>query len=247
MANDFDCSIDFLINESMRFYARDKGYVPNQSPNQSSGQSSGQAPPQGSPSPRPEAGGVTDFSHRPDPHAGVTRPPPPPSAAMPHISDGFSPRGPGVNSGPAIDSPRGFEKRMPGSADSNRGRPYPAPPSGGYPPIAPSGGGRGAGASQGIGEQTSVLCLIFNGQRIPVDKDQFIIGRGSKSSDLPIKDGNISRKHAAIVRRNGAYYIKDLGSTNGIDFRGMRIDNKRIDEGDVFMLCDHELKFTYRG
>jgi pSer/pThr/pTyr-binding forkhead associated (FHA) protein len=79
-----------------------------------------------------------------------------------------------------------------------------------------------------------------------IDKDQFIIGRGAKSSDLPIKDGNISRKHAAVIRRNGTYFIKDLGSTNGIDYKGMRIDNKRIDEGDVFHLCDYELRFTYK-
>ena len=90
------------------------------------------------------------------------------------------------------------------------------------------------------------LFLIYNGQRYPISKDQFIIGRGSKTSDLAIKDGNISRKHAAVIRRNGVYYIKDLGSTNGIDYKGMRIDNKRIDEGDVFHICDYELRFTYR-
>jgi hypothetical protein len=90
------------------------------------------------------------------------------------------------------------------------------------------------------------LYLVFDNQKYRIDKDQFIIGRGSKSSDLPIKDGNISRKHAAIIRRNGTYFIKDLGSTNGIDFKGMRIDNKRIDEGDVFHLCDYELRFTYK-
>jgi hypothetical protein len=88
--------------------------------------------------------------------------------------------------------------------------------------------------------------LVFDNQKYRIDKDQFIIGRGSKSSDLPIKDGNISRKHAAVIRRNGTYFIKDLGSTNGIDFKGMRIDNKRIDEGDVFHLCDYELRFTYK-
>ena len=90
------------------------------------------------------------------------------------------------------------------------------------------------------------LYLVFDNQKYRIDKDQFIIGRGAKSSDLPIKDGNISRKHAAVVRRNGTYFIKDLGSTNGIDFKGMRIDNKRIDEGDVFHLCDYELRFTYK-
>src|SRR5210317_1982703 len=28
MANDFDCSIDYLINEAMRYYARSKNYAP---------------------------------------------------------------------------------------------------------------------------------------------------------------------------------------------------------------------------
>jgi hypothetical protein len=90
------------------------------------------------------------------------------------------------------------------------------------------------------------LYLVFQNQKYLIDKDQFIIGRGVKSSDLPIRDGNISRKHAAVVRRDGAYYIKDLGSTNGIDFNGARIENKRIDEGDVFSICEYQLKFTYR-
>jgi pSer/pThr/pTyr-binding forkhead associated (FHA) protein len=90
------------------------------------------------------------------------------------------------------------------------------------------------------------LYLIFDNRKYRIDKEQFIIGRGSKSSDLPIRDGNISRKHAAVIRRNGAYYIKDLGSTNGIDFKGMRVDNRRIEEGDIFFLCEYPLKFTYQ-
>ena len=96
------------------------------------------------------------------------------------------------------------------------------------------------------GAPETTLYLLYNNNRYPVTEDQFIIGRGSKTSDLPIKDGNISRKHAAVIRRNGTFYIKDLGSTNGIEYKGLRIDNKRIDEGDVFMLCDYELRFTYR-
>jgi hypothetical protein len=90
------------------------------------------------------------------------------------------------------------------------------------------------------------LYLIFGNQRYVIDKDQFIIGRGTKSSDLPIRDGNISRKHAAVVRRNGEYYIKDLGSTNGIDYQGDRIEGKKIEEGDVFSICDYQLRFTFR-
>jgi len=92
----------------------------------------------------------------------------------------------------------------------------------------------------------SMVYLMFDNQKYRIDKEQFIIGRGTKSSDLPIKDGNISRKHAAVIRRNGTFFIKDLGSTNGIDFNGMRIDNKRIDEGDIFHICEYELRFTYK-
>jgi len=131
------------------------------------------------------------------------------------------------------------------------GLPIPPPPR--VPPGPPRGIGRPTAAAAvappapplEVGA-ASTLYLVFENQKYPIDKDQFIIGRGSKSSDLPIKDGNVSRKHAAVIRRNGAFYIKDLGSTNGIDFKGMRIDNKRIDEGDVFHICEYELKFTYK-
>jgi hypothetical protein len=102
--------------------------------------------------------------------------------------------------------------------------------------VPPSAGGRAA----------PPLYLIFGNQRYAVDKDQFIIGRGTKSSDLPIRDGNISRKHAAVIRRNGDYYIKDLGSTNGIDYNGDRIEGKKIEEGDIFSICDYQLRFTFR-
>jgi FHA domain len=121
------------------------------------------------------------------------------------------------------------------------------------PPPHPHGSSSGPsfgsqlGSSDGMPSAATLpLYLVFDNQKYRIDKDQFIIGRGTKSSDLPIKDGNISRKHAAVIRRNGTYFIKDLGSTNGIDFKGMRIDNKRIDEGDLFNICDYELRFTYK-
>jgi neural Wiskott-Aldrich syndrome protein len=121
------------------------------------------------------------------------------------------------------------------------------------PPPHPHGAPQFMGAGLAVGfegtpaSQPQIpVYLVFDNQKYRIDKDQFIIGRGTKSSDLPIKDGNISRKHAAVIRRNGTYFIKDLGSTNGIDFKGMRIDNKRIEEGDVFHLCDYELRFTFK-
>jgi hypothetical protein len=209
MANDFDCSIDYLINEAMRFYARSKNY------------NAGAAPPSSPSVPQAAGGGANGPSAGNNAGYAAARPParppmPPPAPSATGSSPALNARG----NAPPVPPPR-------------PARATPAPPN---PRITPE-------PSNGT---SPVLFLVFNNQRIPIDKDQFIIGRGSKSSDLAIKDGNISRKHAAVIRRNGMFYIKDLGSTNGIDYKGMRIDNKRIDEGDIFHICDYELRFTYR-
>lgn len=91
------------------------------------------------------------------------------------------------------------------------------------------------------------LFVIHDGRRYPITQDEFLIGRSRATVHLTIRDGMVSRHHAAVIRRQGVHYIKDLGSIHGITYKGMRIDNKRIDEGDVFQIGDYELRFTYRG
>ena len=88
--------------------------------------------------------------------------------------------------------------------------------------------------------------LVFNGQRTRVNKPEFVIGRSSKSSDFAIRDRNISRRHCAVVQEDGEYWIRDLGSMNGIEFEGRRVESKRIREGDIFKICDYEIMFTYQ-
>jgi len=87
--------------------------------------------------------------------------------------------------------------------------------------------------------------LVFEGRRYPMTKAPFVIGR-HKTADLQIRDGVVSRRHAAILHRAGSFYLKDLGSTAGLEYRGMRIDNKLIQEGDLFTIGTYELRFTFR-
>lgn len=222
MANDFDCSIDYLVNEAMRYYARSKNYQSPGGPQMTGAQ------PAAGPTPGPSSSGATAY---PKPGMGG-RSPAPTNQPMSQAGGG---------NGMAAPPPRRPAPPTPGYAAPRAGAPSSAPMAAPIPAMpAPN-------PMPQMGSAGPTLFLIYNGQRYPVTKDQFIIGRGSKTSDLPIKDGNISRKHAAVIRRNGTFYIKDLGSTNGIDYKGMRIDNKRIDEGDVFHLCDYELRFTYRA
>jgi pSer/pThr/pTyr-binding forkhead associated (FHA) protein len=90
------------------------------------------------------------------------------------------------------------------------------------------------------------LFVHYGGQRVPVTKDRFIIGRAKTTSDLAIKDPNISRQHAMIELVGGRYYIVDMGSTNGIVFQGENVSRKQILEGDRIHVGDHEIMFSYR-
>jgi hypothetical protein len=155
---------------------------------------------------------------------------------------------------PRTTSPSVAQAAMPsstvgGTMPGRGAAPAPRAPVPGRPPLTTTGSLPpplpGAPPSAVPGRMPS-LFVIFNGQKIPVNKEEFVIGRGSKTADLPIKDGNISRRHAAVVLQNGAFYMKDLGSTNGVEFNGERVDVRRIEEGDVYQMCDYELRFTYQ-
>jgi len=99
---------------------------------------------------------------------------------------------------------------------------------------------------QPVAAPAGPLYLNYAGATVLIDKEQFVIGRGARHSDFAIDDPDVSRRHAAVVRRSNGYYINDMGSTNGVAFRGMRINHKRIEEGDTFHICNHEIRFTYR-
>jgi hypothetical protein len=80
-------------------------------------------------------------------------------------------------------------------------------------------------------------------RRVPVG-DGLVIGR-APDCGLQIRDGRVSRKHVGVAQLRGVYFLSDLGSVNGVYYKGMRIDNKRIDDGDVFVIGDHELRFSF--
>jgi pSer/pThr/pTyr-binding forkhead associated (FHA) protein len=90
------------------------------------------------------------------------------------------------------------------------------------------------------------LHIRYQGQSFLVNKDKFVIGRGKQTSDLTIKDPNVSRQHAMIEFDGTTYFIVDLGSTNGLEYLGQRVQRKAISDGDIIRICDHELTFLLR-
>jgi len=51
-------------------------------------------------------------------------------------------------------------------------------------------------------------------------------GRGSQN-DVDVNDTRVSRSHCQIIKDNGRYFIRDLGSTNGTYVNGSRINGER--------------------
>lgn len=132
-------------------------------------------------------------------------------------------------------------RSQPPSAPRSAPPPIPGGRQPGSMPPLPGGGGFNGGLSAGAS-----LSIIYQGEKVGITKDRFVIGRGKQSSDLTLKDPNVSRQHAMIEYQNGVYFMVDMGSTNGVEYNGQRIARKQIAEGDIFRICDHDLRFTYR-
>src|SRR5262245_25570519 len=81
------------------------------------------------------------------------------------------------------------------------------------------------------------------GSRFELDGDRSIIGR-SADCEVPLDVPAVSRRHAAILRERGRYFVEDLQSRNGTFLNDKRLtDRSSIDEGDHLIICDQEFRF----
>ncbi len=69
--------------------------------------------------------------------------------------------------------------------------------------------------------------LVIDGTRHELKGGATVLGR-SKECDITIDDSNISRRHAEIRREDGAYWLVDLGSTNGVEVNGRRVERTKL-------------------
>jgi FHA domain len=235
LAQDLECSVDYLVNDAMKQYARQRGVNPGPSTGSSTG-----APP-----PSSTAASMGPVSAR-----AAASPKPAPLPAVPAA-------GPAVSAVPLPPLPSRAPARsplpaLPGQAEGRSNAPVPPPP---FPPGMGPTPSRAPAPPPPVGARPAApppprpgknaggptLTVYYQGTAYPVTKDHFVIGRGKQGADLTIRDPNISRHHAAIEFSGGAFWMVDMNSTNGVEFNGQRTTRRQIHNGEVYRICSHEL------
>ncbi len=71
------------------------------------------------------------------------------------------------------------------------------------------------------------------GLRAYILVDEFLVGRDDAVCDLPLAATSVGRRHARITRREGSFFITDLGSKNGTS-----LDGRRLNKLETYLLPD---------
>jgi len=78
-----------------------------------------------------------------------------------------------------------------------------------------------------------------------VDQRVVVIGRSSEC-DVHVDDANVSRRHAEVRHIGDGYSLVDLGSTNGTEVNGQRIQETALMNGDVIAVGTTRITFERR-
>ncbi len=92
--------------------------------------------------------------------------------------------------------------------------------------VVRSGGGRAGESFEAIGERA-------------------LIGR-SPECDVFLDDVTVSRRHAELVREDGGYTIRDLGSLNGTFVNRRRIESASLEDDDEVQVGKYRMTFLLR-
>lgn len=98
-------------------------------------------------------------------------------------------------------------------------------------------------------ENAPYLEYTLNGtlEKIELNRDRVVIGRSREGTDVRIENKTISKLHAEVLRIEDAFYIKDIGSSNGTFINGRKLQggkNYKLSNNDVIKLADFQC--TYR-
>ncbi len=82
---------------------------------------------------------------------------------------------------------------------------------------------------------------------VPLVRDEVTIGR-KEGNTIRLTERNVSRKHAKLRKANGAFYVLDLQSYNGVRVNGRRIaEEVALNAGDQLVIGDYQLTLQFEA
>ncbi len=90
--------------------------------------------------------------------------------------------------------------------------------------------------------EREVATLTVAGRKHEITSASVVLGR-SREADVRLADVNVSRRHAEVRQEGAGYWIVDLGSTNGVEVNGKKIERARLRDGDRIVLGSTEVVF----
>lgn len=94
------------------------------------------------------------------------------------------------------------------------------------------------------GSNELILRLDGSRKKYILNQDHNVAGRGEEC-DLNLPTKTVARRHAEFTRLDNAWFVKDLGSKNGIILNGKRLEpfeERRLSSGDRLMLGGMEFR-----
>jgi hypothetical protein len=76
----------------------------------------------------------------------------------------------------------------------------------------------------------SLRLVPVSGAPIEVTRDQSLVGR-DPSCEIVVSDGSVSRRHARLEKRGGAWFVVDQGSANGTYVNSLRVAEHALKNG----------------
>jgi pSer/pThr/pTyr-binding forkhead associated (FHA) protein len=113
-------------------------------------------------------------------------------------------------------------------------------------PTPEEGEVEGAEALEEVGVKGPALVVRSGGGRtgetFRPQGERTTVGR-SPDCGIFLDDVTVSRRHAVLIARQGAYFIEDLGSLNGTYVNRRRIDSAQLGDGDEVQIGKYKLTF----
>jgi len=80
-------------------------------------------------------------------------------------------------------------------------------------------------------------------RRTTLENELYRIGR-SNECDIVVENKSVSKLHAELAFVEGDWFVKDLGSSNGVLVNGERVEEARLESGDRLQLGRMDFEFT---